>query len=56
VAKKGKNQGKLRTFMMRLPILEQFENLLKLAPLRQLRRTKNSGIRIIPTPVPLFGL
>ena len=56
VAKKGKNQGKLRTFMLRLPILEQFENLLKLAPLRQLRRTKNSGIRIIPTPGPLFGL
>ena len=42
--------------MKRLPILEQFRNLLKLAPLCQVRRTMNSGIRIIPVPLPSFGL
>lgn len=56
VIRRGKNQGKIRTVMQRLPILEQFKRLLKLAPLCQVRRTKNSGIRIMPVPLPLFGL
>ena len=53
---RGKNQGQTRTIMKRLPILEQFKNLLRLAPFCQVRRTKNSGIRIIPGPLPSFGL
>jgi hypothetical protein len=56
VIRKGKSQGIARTFMKRLPILEQFKNLLKLGPLCQMHRTENSGIRIIPVPFPLFGL
>ncbi len=56
VIRKGKNQGHIKTFMTRLPILEQFKALLELAPCCQLRRTKNSGIRIVPMPLPLFGL
>ncbi|WP_432822801.1 transposase [Trichloromonas sp.] len=56
VLQKGKNQGQAKTFMIRLPILEQFRNLLKLAPLCQVRRTENSGIRIFSTTLPLFGL
>lgn len=56
VIRRGKNQGRIKTFMTRLPILEQFKALLKLAPCCQLRRTKNSGIRIVPMPLPLFGL
>jgi transposase-like protein len=56
VIQRGKNQGALRSIMKRLPILEQFRNLLKLAPLCQVRRTLNSGIRIIPVPLPSFGL
>jgi hypothetical protein len=42
--------------MARLQILEQFKNLLKLAPLCQVRRTDNSGIRITPVPLTSFGL
>jgi len=56
VIRKGKNQGVARIFMKRLPILEQFRTLLKLAPHCQVRRTENSGIRIIPMTFPLFGL
>lgn len=56
VIRRGKNQGRIKTFMTRLPILEQFKALLKLAPCCQLRRTNNSGIRIVPMPLPLFGL
>jgi len=53
---RGKNKGQTKTVMKRLPILEQFKNLLQLAPFCQVRRTINSGIRIIPQPLPLFGL
>jgi hypothetical protein len=56
VIQKGKNQGRTKRFMKRLPILEQFKSLLKLAPLCQVRRTENSGIRIVPVTFPLFGL
>lgn len=56
VIQKGKDHGRSRNFMKRLPILEQFMNLLNLAPFCQVRRTKNSGIRIIPVPLPSFGL
>ena len=56
VVRKGKNQGRTKRIMQRLPILEQFKNLLRLAPLCQVRRTTNSGIRIIPVPLPSFGL
>lgn len=56
VIRKGKNRGQSRILMKRLPILEQFKSLLKLAPLCQVRRTENSGIRIMPVPLPLFGL
>lgn len=42
--------------MKRLPILEQFKTLLKLAPLCQVRRTENCGIRIIPVLLPSFWL
>jgi len=53
---RGRNKGQIRTFMKRLPILEQFKNLLRFAPYCQVRRTETSGIRIIPGPLPLFGL
>jgi len=53
---RGKNKGKTRKAMKRLPILEQFKNLLRLAPFCQVRRTKVSGIRITTGPLPLFGL
>ncbi|WP_371926642.1 transposase [Desulfuromonas sp. KJ2020] len=54
--RKGKNQGQKRTFMKRLPILDRLKTLLKLAPYCQLRRTKTCGIRMVPMPLPLFGL
>lgn len=56
VIRKGKNQGRTKTLMTKLPILEQFKNLLKLVFCCQVRRTKNGGIRIVPVPLPLFGL
>lgn len=56
VIRNGKNQGRIKTFMTRLPILEQFKNLLKLARCCQVRRTENCGIRILAMPLPLFGL
>jgi transposase-like protein len=56
VIQKGKNKGRTKRFMKRLPILEQFKSLLNLAPLCQVRRTENSGIRIVPVSFPLFGL
>ncbi len=56
VIQKGKKQGQIKTFMKRFPILEQFKNLLNLAPLCQVRRTKNCGIRFVPMPLPLFRL
>lgn len=56
VIQKGKNRGNTRTFMEKLPILVQFRNLLNLAPLCQVRRTENCGIRIFSTTLPLFGL
>jgi hypothetical protein len=48
--------GTVRTLMARMPILEQFKNSLKLAPLCQVRRTDCSGIRIAPVPLTSFGL
>jgi hypothetical protein len=56
VIRKGKKQGQTKTVMKRLPILEQFKALLKLALCCQLRRTENCGIRVVPMPLPLFGL
>jgi transposase-like protein len=56
MVQRGKNKGQSRTVMKRLPLLDQFRNLLSLAHLCQVRRTKNSGIRIIPGPLPAFGL
>ena len=53
---RGKNRGQRKTIMKRLPILEQFKNLLRLAPFCQVRRTENSSIRIMPGVLPLFGL
>lgn len=53
---RGKNRGQKKVVMERLPILEQFKNLLRLAPSCQVRRTENSSIRIIPRALPLFGL
>jgi len=53
---RGKNRGRKKVVMKRLPILVQFRNLLRLAPFCQVRRTENSSIRIIPGALPLFGL
>jgi len=53
---RGKNRGQQKVIMKRLPILEQFKNLLRLAPFCQVRRAENSGIRILPRALPLFGL
>lgn len=53
---RGKNQGQLRTVMKRLPLLERFRNLLRLAQHCQVRRTENSGIRIIQGVLPVYGL
>jgi transposase-like protein len=53
---RGKNRGQKKVVMKRLPILEQFKTLLRLAPFCQVRRTENSSIRIIPGALPLFGL
>jgi len=53
---RGKNRGRIQTVMKPLPLLEQFKALLRFAPSCQIRRTKNSGIRLLPGAIPLFGL
>jgi transposase-like protein len=54
--KSGKYRGQQRMVMERLPLVDQFHNLLSQAIGCQLRRTPNNGIRILPGSVPLFGL
>ena len=54
--KRGHNKGQKRIVMERLPLLDQFANLLRYATGTQLRRSSNGGINILPNPLPLFGL
>lgn len=54
--KRGRNKGQKRIVMERLPLLDQFANLLRFATGTQLRRTSNGGIYILPNSLPLFGL
>ena len=53
---RGHNKGQNRILMERLPLLDQFANLLRYATGTQLRRSSNGGINILPNPLPLFGL
>ena len=56
IFKRGHQKGQKRIVMERLPLLDQFKNLLLCAAGTQLRRTSNGGINILPNRLPLFGL
>jgi transposase-like protein len=46
----------IKIVMKPLPLMQQLRNLLGVAQGCQVRRTANSGIRLLPGAVPLFGL
>lgn len=56
IIQRGRNKGQKRIVMERVPLLDQFSNLLRRAAGTQLRRTPNGGFKILPSPLPLFGL